>query len=35
VLFPQVSGTQVAVQGSLCDEYFRVRQLLYGMFEVV
>jgi cleavage and polyadenylation specificity factor subunit 2 len=31
----KVSSTSITIQGVLCEEYFRVRQLLYGRFTIV
>jgi cleavage and polyadenylation specificity factor subunit 2 len=31
----KVSPTQIAIDGALCEEYFRIREILYGQYEIV
>jgi hypothetical protein len=31
----KVSSTQVALNGMFCEEYFKIRELLYSQFSIV
>jgi len=31
----KVSATQISIQGALCDEYYRIRDVLYEQFQIV
>ena len=31
----KVSPTQIQIKGSLCEDYFRIRRVLYGRYEII
>lgn len=31
----KVTKTRISIQGALCDDYFKIRKLLYGFFEII
>ncbi len=28
-------GNKIGIEGALCDEYFKIRSLLYGKFQIL